>query len=132
MLTCGLSHALLLGKKFGIAASGFNNDKPNLPIAVANFLGSASSERYVGLQTVELGIVEIQEGDRSMVEEKMKLTGEILARKGADVIVLGCAAMSGLDARVIEGGRRAGKEVLIVDGAKAGVELLMGLVRSRR
>lgn len=132
MCTAGFSHALLLGERFGIAASGFNNDKPNLPVAVANFLGSPSSARYVGLQTVELGIVEIQTGDRAAVEEQMKRTGAILAAKGADVVVLGCAAMSGLDAWVVEGGRRAGKEIKVVDGATAGVQLLLGLVRSRQ
>jgi len=49
---------------------------------------------------------------------------------GADVIILGCAGMAGMEGVVKESVREAGLgEVRVVDGAKAGVEVLVGLVR---
>ena len=53
-----------------------------------------------------------------------------LVRDGAEVVLLGCAGMSGMDEAVMRGARTEGKNVCIVDGVRAGVELLEGWGRA--
>ena len=56
-----------------------------------------------------------------------------MAAMGADVIILGCAGMAGMEELVKGGVRDAGLgEVKVVDGAKAGVEILAGIARLAR
>ena len=78
-----------------------------------------------------LGVVELREGDRDKVTSVMKSTASRAADLGADVLILGCAGMAGMEELVKEGVREStGQGVHAVDGAKAGIELLAGLVRT--
>lgn len=130
MFHAGITSALFSKGPFGILATG-TGDKPNLVLAVANFLGTTSSTRFAGVLTTGLGVVELQEGDQEKVRRNMMETTGRLVDQGARNIVLGCAGMSGMNDMVIEAARAKGKEVTVVDGARAGIELLAALIRSR-
>ncbi|KAH9481565.1 hypothetical protein JR316_0006092 [Psilocybe cubensis] len=128
ILEAAVSQSLLIGQRFGIITTGtgykyiYYND-------VHNFIG-ASSERFAGLVTTGLGVVELREGDRQHIEAKIKEGSVKIAQKGADVIILGCAGMAGMEDLVQQGVVEVGLEpVRVVDGAKAGVQILAGLAR---
>lgn len=60
----------------------------------------------------------------------MAATGRLLARGDVGVVILGCAGMVGMEEWVREEVARRGEEgVRVVDGVKAGVGVLQGLVR---
>ncbi|KAK7064426.1 Asp/Glu/hydantoin racemase [Favolaschia claudopus] len=120
--------ALLCGQRFGIVGSG-TGYKYERVAEVRNFLGG-SSDKFAGIVASGLGVVELREGDRQHVEDNMKKTSGKLASQGADVIILGCAGMAGMEQLVEEGVKEAGfGAVNVVDGNKAGVEMLAALVR---
>lgn len=125
-----IAHSLLVGRRFGILTTGTGMKQP-LISGVHTFLG-ASSVRFAGVVTSGLGVVELREGDRGKIEETMKAASAKVAEKGADVIILGCAGMTGMENLVQEGVRRAGLgEVLVIDGVKAGLVVLAGLLRQQ-
>jgi len=97
---------------------------------VQSFMG-AKSERFAGYIPTGLGVVELRVGDRDHVQLGMKKSSIRCAKEaGADVIVLGCAGMAGMEQLVRQSVVDAGlKPVKVVDGARAGVEILAGLVR---
>lgn len=60
----------------------------------------------------------------------MAATGRLLDRGDVGVVVLGCAGMVGMEEWVREEVVRRGlKGVRVVDGVKAGVSVLQGLIR---
>ncbi|KIK68280.1 hypothetical protein GYMLUDRAFT_153947 [Collybiopsis luxurians FD-317 M1] len=125
-----ITQALLLGTRFGIVTTG-TGYKADIHKGVQAFMGG-SSQRFAGVMTTGLGVVELREGDRMKIERNMKEFSGKMALEGADVILLGCAGMAGMESLVIEGAAEAKPKdppVRVVDGAKAGVETLAGLVR---
>lgn len=127
----GVAHAMLIGKRFGVVSTG-SGIKNTLIAGMRSFLG-ANSERFAGVVTSGLGVVELREGDQSHIETRMRETSVKMAAMGADVIILGCAGMAGMEELVKGGVRDAGLgEVKVVDGAKAGVEILAGIARLAR
>ena len=91
ILESAISQSLLIGQRFGIITTGTGFKYIHYP-EVRNFLG-APSERFAGLVTTGLGVVELREGDRGRVEAKVKEGSAKIAERGADVIILGCAGM---------------------------------------
>lgn len=91
ILECAISQSLLIGERFGIITTG-TGYKYIYYTDVRNFMG-ATSERFAGLVTTGLGVVELREGDRQHVEKKVKEGSANIAEKGADVIILGCAGI---------------------------------------
>ncbi len=87
-----ITQALLVGKRFGVVTTG-TGYKFNLYNGVRAFMG-ASSERFAGLVTTGLGVVELREGDREKIEKNVKEASGEMASQGADVILLGCAGES--------------------------------------
>lgn len=70
-----------------------------------------------------------EQGDK-VKEAVMAATGRLLARGDVGVVILGCAGMVGMEEWVREEvARRGGEGVRVVDGVKAGVGVLQGLVR---
>ncbi|KAF5327630.1 hypothetical protein D9619_004323 [Psilocybe cf. subviscida] len=128
ILEAAISQSLLIGQRFGIITSGFGYKYIHYT-EVRNFLG-ANSERFAGLVTCELGVLEFQGMDCARVEERVKKASVKSAEQGADVIILGCAGMAGMEGLVKQGVEEAGfNPVRVVDGAKAGVQILAGLAR---
>ena len=125
----GVMHAMLLGKRFAVVTTG-HGIKNTLIAGMRSFFG-ANSERFAGVVTSGIGVVELREGDQTSVKTRMKETSAKAAALGADVLIMGCAGMAGMESWVKEGVREAGLgEVQVVDGGKAGVHVLVGLART--
>lgn len=88
-----------------------------------------NSDRFIGSVATELGVEELKSGAREKVERKMKEGAKVLAGRGVDVVVLGCAGMTGMEGWVKEACAEVGTKVRVVDGAKAGLQVLAGLAR---
>ncbi|KAF8636234.1 hypothetical protein AX17_003719 [Amanita inopinata Kibby_2008] len=157
ILEASITHSLLLGSRFAILTPvpSFLNTNTNAN-ANANIddyypsdryaevhiiLGTSASSRFAGFVPTSLGVTELREGDQEKVRREMKeASRRCVRRMGADVIILGCAGMAGMESLVREaveeeevGGGGGGRgKVRVVDGAKAGVEILTGLVRLTR
>ncbi|KAF9036145.1 Asp/Glu/hydantoin racemase [Panaeolus papilionaceus] len=128
ILEAAISQSLLIGQRFGIITTG-TGYKYIYHKDVKNFMG-ATSDRFAGLVTTGLDVLELGDGERGYVEKKIKDAAKRIAEMGADVIILGCAGMAGMEDWVKQGVEDAGHgPVKIIDGAKAGIQLLPALVR---
>lgn len=91
--------------------------------------------RFAGVETTGVDATDLHDLPRSEVEAKMReATRRLLRRGNVGAVCLGCAGMVGLEnvvrsACVEELGDEVGSEVRIVDGVKAGVAALVGMVR---
>ncbi|CAD6892827.1 unnamed protein product [Tilletia laevis] len=130
ILEAAVLHALPLGTRFGVITTGADAVS-DIDRGVRDVLG-ANSYRYIGTLSTGLGVVELQTGDPAKVQAVLKEHAAKLANMGADAIILGCAGMTGMEDVVRQGAQSAlppGKQVAVIDGAKAGVQLLSGLAR---
>lgn len=126
---------------FGIVSTGKVWENA-LTQAVNDFVGAGASgsNKYVGCETTGLNATELHELPPDEVQAKMKTaTRRLLQRRAhgntrsVQAICLGCAGMVGLDEAVRQActdvlGDESGNLVSIVDGVKAGVGSLVGLV----
>ncbi len=133
------SLALVDNQKFGIVSTGKIWEEA-LQSAVEDLLGGGVS-KFAGCETTGLNASELHDLPADQVKEKMMEATRrlLLSSNGKDknvrAICLGCAGMVGLESAVRTAcvdtlGAEAGKHVAIVDGVKAGVGLLYGLVRA--
>lgn len=123
------------GEKFGIVTTG-DAWKELLERAVReDVLGREVSERVFGgveCCGVDAGGLHGGEGvERRIKDASRILIGEREGRKGdkersVGVVILGCAGMAGMESWVKE---VVGEGVRVVDGVRAGVGILQGLVR---
>lgn len=128
ILESAIVQAMLVGQRFGIVTTGTGYKYIHYT-EVRNFLG-ATSERFAGLIAVGLGVVELREGDQQKIVTHMKQGSRQVAEKGADVVILGCAGMAGMESLIKDGYTEAGYHVpRVVDGTKSGIAILSGLVR---
>ncbi|WVQ92943.1 hypothetical protein IAU59_000004 [Kwoniella sp. CBS 9459] len=116
--------------KFGIIATG-SGIKENLITATSRFLGSPDSDRFAGAITTGLTVVELQEGDQVKVEKNMKMTTKELIKRGAEVIILGCGGMCGMEPWILQAAREEGAKVQVVDGARMGLQMLVALIQGQ-
>jgi Asp/Glu/hydantoin racemase len=125
-------------EKFGIVSTGKVWEEI-LSSAVEALLGTNNKEvskRFAGVETTGLNATELHDAPQDEVREKMKDATKRLVRKGnVGAVCLGCAGMAGMDeivreACVEELGEEEGRMVRIVDGVKAGVAWLEGVVRA--
>ncbi|KAJ6519585.1 Asp/Glu/hydantoin racemase [Mycena sanguinolenta] len=128
ILHASVIQALLCGERFGIVATG-RGYRYDRYAEVQHVLGG-NSAKFAGLVPSGLGVLELREGDRQHVESSMKKASGELADRGVDVVILGCAGMAGMEELVQSGVEEKGfKRVTVVDGNKAGVEMVAALVR---
>lgn len=114
--------------------------EPILATGVASFLGfdikrldvdmrSWQTGRFVGVASTGLGVNELHEADETEVARRIGAAARSLVGRGADVICLGCAGMSGMESIVASATEGFG--VKVVDGVQAGVDLLAGIARNK-
>ncbi|KAL7266366.1 hypothetical protein RUND412_011089 [Rhizina undulata] len=134
-------HLLRPGEIFGIVTTGAQWEGI-LTRAVEEFLGSTNGggHRFAGVATTGLSAVELHDVGKDIVDARMaEATGKLVARgklgkARVGVICLGCAGMAGMGEVVEEAAnaeRESGVEggkVRIVDGVRAGVGILLGLL----
>ncbi|KAH7351328.1 Asp/Glu/hydantoin racemase [Rhexocercosporidium sp. MPI-PUGE-AT-0058] len=125
-------------QKFGIVSTGKYWEK-ELSDGVRRFLDLQSVDatgRFKGVETTGLTAAELHTADPELVKRKMKEATKRLVRdRDIKVICLGCAGMVGMDDDVYEAlveelGEYEAKEIHILDGVKAGIALLEGLMRT--
>jgi len=125
-----LVQGLLLGSHLGIITTGPDWIVP-LTKGTIEFLGG--NAKFMGVEATGLGVVELKTDGEGHVEEQIRHSAVAIATKGADVIVLGCAGMAGMERLVKSAVQSAGlPPVEVVDGAKAGIEVLSGLTRKTK
>lgn len=138
ILQASVLHAKMLGRPFGTVTTG-TYWEPVLQNATRLFLLGTNPEagvgkgltEFVGVRSTGLSATELHSTSREEVNRRIsEATGE-LVQKGARIILLGCAGMSGMDEAVRAGAEQYEVEVTVIDGVRAGVVLLEGLVRSQ-
>jgi Asp/Glu/hydantoin racemase len=143
ILEASICAALLLlepGEHWGIVSTGKAWEKL-LGDGVRTFLGydSKASGDFAGVATTGLTATELHDRPADEVDERIVAATRALVRRTSErrvgVVCLGCAGMVGMEktvrrACVEELGERIGKKVRIVDGVKAGLGMLEGLILS--
>lgn len=92
-------------------------------------VGVGRDENFVGVRSTGLSAAELHSTAREEVDRRIIQASADLVREGAQVVLLGCAGMSGMEEAVLRGARLEAKEVQIVDGVRAGVEILQAWSR---
>ncbi|EKD15320.1 uncharacterized protein L3040_001687 [Drepanopeziza brunnea f. sp. 'multigermtubi'] len=124
--------------KFGIVSTGKVWEK-ELSDGLKLFLDLQSVEatgRFKGVETTGLTAAELHSAPKELVTRRMKeATRRLVKDRDIKVICLGCAGMVGLEdivqeALVEELGEYEAGEIDILDGVKAGIALLEGLMRT--
>jgi len=125
--------------KFGIVSTGKYWEKA-LTEGVLNYMGVEDvkdCKRFKGVETTGLSAEELHTAPPEEVRARMtKATRRLVKDGDVSVICLGCAGMAGMDemveaACIEELGAEKAKSVRIVDGVKAAVGMLEGLVRAQ-
>jgi allantoin racemase len=113
-----MSTALLVGGRFGILA-GREGSRPLMDSLVRTY---GLEARYAGCESLSMPVLDF-EADRPATLDRLAAACERLAGRGADVVLLGCAGLTGfrdeLAARV---------PVVAVDPVEAGCRMLKALV----
>lgn len=133
-----LLHAKALALPFGIVTTGkyweavFTNGVRDY------FTGGVDVEYdggvvkdFIGVQTTGLTAIELHTTPKEEVDRRIVEASASLVREGAQVILLGCAGMSGMEEAVRLGAQKEGKSVRVIDGVRAGIVLLEGLIRAQ-
>ena len=135
----------LLGNddRFGIVSTG-EVWRDILSTAMREEVLGAGKARMVfaGVETLGVNAGELHgEGGEGEVKRKVQAaTGRLVGgcegnnrseRGRVSVVVLGCAGMAGMEEWVREEVGRRGEDVRVVDGVKAGIGILQGLVRGK-
>lgn len=127
------------GQAFGIVSTG-EVWKQILGDAIHHdLLGSEKASRvFVDVETLGLNAGELhQEGEVEVVKTRvMAATGRLIdggsaVKKDVSVVLLGCAGMAGMEEWVREEVQKRGKVTRVVDGVKAGIGILQGLLRGQ-
>jgi len=130
----------LLGEEqiFGIVSTGRVWEQILGDAIREDLLGVEKMRRvFAGVETLGLNAGELHGdggGEGEVKKAVMAATGRLIDTDPAmevKVIVLGCAGMAGMEEWVREEVGRRGKEVRVVDGVKAGVGILQGLIRGQ-
>lgn len=120
IMEASLLYASTLGSRFGLIATS-----PRSKTVHAATLAHHTS--CAGIESVDLGVLDLERLPREVVLDKMRGAAEKLVEQGAEVLTLGCAGMSGMKEAVEAVVAEKGVEV--VDGVVAGVQHLSGVVR---
>ena len=92
-----------------------------------NERGGGPERGFAGVETTGLNAKELHEVPPEVVRRKLEeATGRLVGVGGLRAVLLGCAGMAGMEEWV---GNVVGREVWVVDGVKAGVGALQGVLR---
>ncbi|KAI9710952.1 MAG: hypothetical protein M1820_002389 [Bogoriella megaspora] len=126
IMEAALYTARMLGSRFGIVATG----RRSVFMHEDAVRGYGLSAFCVGVEALGLGVLDLEREPREEVLRQVEWVAEKLAKNGADVILLGCAGMTDFVDRCESAVGYNGK-VQVVDGVRAGVQMLYGLVMGR-
>jgi Asp/Glu/hydantoin racemase len=126
IMEASLYAARMLGGRFGIVATGMRSKWRQADMVAAYGLGHF----YVGSEATELGVLELETRERGEVLKRVSAAARVLAEKGADTILLGCAGMTDMVRAAKDGVREedGSRKVNVIDGVEAAVQLMSALV----
>jgi len=113
-----LSAALLLGQSFSILVAL----KKAVPMMENMVLNYGLSKRLASVEPLEISVLDLEKGRQQTIEKMLKV-GKKAIDKGAEVLILGCAGMTGFST-VLE--KELG--VAVVDPIAVGYKVLESLV----
>ena len=113
-----MSMALLVGGKFGILA-GMDRAKPLMDSMVRTY---GLDARYAGTESLSMRVLEFDR-NRSATLDRLAETCALLLERGADVVILGCAGLSGYKDELM-----SRVPVLAIDPVEAGCRMLKAVV----
>ena len=101
-----------------------------LPLDPANDNGPVcTSSKFAGVGTSGLGVLELHSRDAGEVKAILgSVARELVEKRGAGIICLGCAGMSGMKEAILSGVEGPGVPIRVVDGVLAGVAFLNSLL----
>lgn len=142
-----LLHARALALPFGIVTTGayweetltnavreYFTGEGEAGVAVQShepFPSRRNIRGFVGVRSTGLTAFELHSTPREVVTWRIVEATAQLVKNGARIIIMGCAGMAGMEDAVRTGAMNEGQEVHIIDGVRAGVILLEGLVKTR-
>lgn len=133
-----LLQAKTLALPFGIVTTGKYWEEVFINGVRDFFTGGADIEYkggaikdFVGVRTTDLTAIELHTTPKEEVDRRIVEASASLVREGAQVILLGCAGMSGMEEAVRLGAQKEGKTVKVIDGVRAGIVLLEGVIRAQ-
>lgn len=88
-----LSKALLLGQSFSILVAL----KKAIPMMANMVMNYGLSSRLSSVEALELPVLDLEKGGEATVQ-KLLVVGKKAAEKGAEVLILGCAGLTGFSA----------------------------------
>jgi allantoin racemase len=122
IMEASILHALLLGERFSIVTT---SDRWR-PLLQEGLRALSVEARCASVRSTGLAVLDLERLPAELVRERLCAAAyEALEQDGAEVICLGCAGMAGLDEAM-----RQATGVPVVDGVRAAVALLTGLVRT--
>jgi allantoin racemase len=110
--------AMLIGHKFGVVTSLARA----IPQIEDQYRLSGALERCAAIRATNLGVLEL-EGDHELTVRRFVEEGRACIEAGADVLILGCGGMAGMDERLT-----AELGTPVVDGVAAAVKLCEAVV----
>lgn len=118
-------HALSLGGGFGIVTTGVVWETLLID-AVAELLGCR--DKCKGVKSTELNADEFHTVGHEAVGKIRCAVRELVVDGEVGVVCLGCAGMVGLEEVVMDAAKEMGRDIRVVDGVKAGVGVLVGML----
>lgn len=124
--------------KFGIITTGAAW-KPVFDKVIRENFGGDIAARYAGTETIGIDAGDLHAGDEkgASVEDRVKAATELfLTREDfnypeeVQVIILGCAGMTGMRQWVLQEAESLGASIQVVDGVKVGVGMLQAYLRA--
>ncbi len=91
-----LSIALTLGNKFGI----MTEQKPRVAMKELHIRRAGLTERLAAIRPLGLSVADMDENPEKTKEEGIKLAKKMVEEDGAEVLIMGCAAMAGYNDEV--------------------------------
>lgn len=116
--------AAYLGKRFAILSPG-----PPLPFNIGPELDNVKiyglEDKCLGLKPLEIPVLDLEK-DKELVLEKLIQSGKEMIEKGADVLVLGCGALIGMEEKL-----SAALQVPIIVPGRVALKLCESLIELR-
>ncbi|CAF1384100.1 unnamed protein product [Adineta steineri] len=125
IMEASLVHATLLGHRFGIVTT----NKEWESLLAKSVRNMTLDHRCGGIKATNISPASLKLAGQDIVNVAIaEAARELVEKNGCDVIVLGCAGMSGLESTVQQSVITLGSKIAVIDAVVAGYEVLLELV----
>ncbi|CAF1224419.1 unnamed protein product [Adineta ricciae] len=129
IMQASLIHATLLGNRFGIVTT----NKEWEFLLNKSIHNMALDHRCGGIKATNISPVGLELAGKDVINVAMsEAAGELVKNNGCDIIILGCAGMSGLKETMQQACLTMGLKASIIDPVVAGYEVLSGLIGAQK